>query len=98
MSNPTATNLSTKHLSLSESIDITCINRIYEELKYSLINSSSITIDAGNVNRIDTAGLQLLCSWYLETKKHGVNVYWQNTAGTFSDSARLLGVADILQI
>jgi ABC-type transporter Mla MlaB component len=63
-----------------------------------LNDTTAVTIDAKNVKRIDTAGLQLLCCWFLETKKKGISVVWQNTQGKFYESAMLLGLAEVMEI
>ncbi|MGD8567883.1 MAG: STAS domain-containing protein [Gammaproteobacteria bacterium] len=83
---------------LDESLDITCINQIYDELNTLLSDGKPVTIDASNVKRLDTAGVQLLCCWYLEARKKGVEVTFRNTQGVFHDSAKLLGVAEVFEI
>lgn len=83
---------------LDESLDITRINQLYEELNTLLSGADTITMNAGNVKRMDTAGLQLLCCWHLEAKKKGLDVTWINTQGVFTDSAKLLGVAEIFDL
>ena len=84
--------------SLSESVDITYINKFYEDLKALLGNSKSIVVDTGKLKRVDTSGLQLLCCWFLDARKKGIKVTWKNTQGTFANSAKLLGLAEIMEI
>ena len=83
---------------LAESVDITCINKLYDELTVVLRNAKSVVVDAAQLKRIDTAGLQLLCCWFLEAKKNGIAVHWDNTSGIFANSAELLGMTTILEL
>jgi len=89
---------STQQLLLDESIDITVINKFYDQLKIMLSEGSAININAAQVQRIDTSALQLLCSWYIEAKAKGMQVTWSNIDGVFYQSARLLGVAKSLAL
>ncbi len=83
---------------LGESVDITVINKFYEELKSLLSGDCAICIDAKDVKRIDTSALQLLCSWFHEAKKKNINVSWKNIDGVFYESAKLLGVSEYLAL
>ena len=83
---------------LNESVDITYINKFYEDLKKLLGSAKTIIVDTGNLKRVDTAGMQLLCCWFLEAQKKGIEVTWKNTQGTFANSAKLLGLANIMEI
>jgi len=83
---------------LAESVDITCINKLYDELTVVLRTAKAVVVDAAQLKRIDTAGLQLLCCWFLEARKNGISVKWDNTDGIFASSAALLGMTNILEL
>ena len=82
---------------LDESMDITRINQFYSEMS-KLHARTKVVINAGKLKRIDTSGIQLLCSWYIEAKKKGIDVSWKNQEGTLLDSANLLGLTATLEL
>ncbi|MGD8639484.1 MAG: STAS domain-containing protein [Gammaproteobacteria bacterium] len=88
----------TNRFQLDETLDISIINDLYNKLKDSSQQTDTIEVDAGKVQRIDTAALQLLYSWYTSEKKKGTKIVWKNTGGTFYQSARLLGLHELLKI
>ena len=92
-----STSLSANY-SFAETIDISNINSFYDDLRSLLGKSKKVKIDAGKLKWIDTSGMQLLCCWFQEAKKKGVDVSWKNTDGTFMKSATLLGLADNLEL
>ena len=83
---------------LNESVDITTINQFYTELKNLLQQTDSVVIDAKDVKRLDTAALQLLCSWHKEAEKKNISIKWKNIDGVFFNSAKLLGVTEHLAL
>lgn len=91
-------NTITNRLLLDETLDISIINDLYNKLKDSTQQADAVEIDAGKVQRIDTATLQLLYSWYAAEKNKGTKISWKNTSGPFYQSARLLGLHKLLEI
>jgi ABC-type transporter Mla MlaB component len=87
-----------KGYALGESVDITVINKFYDELKSLLSDNRAVCIDAKDVKRIDTSALQLLCSWIQEAKNKNIKVSWKNIDGVFYQSAKLLGVSEHLAL
>src|SRR5262245_265571 len=57
-----------------------------------------VTLDLGNVERIDTAVMQLLCAFMRERRGHGRAVAWQGDSAAVREAARLLGVEPILDL
>lgn len=98
MTNDSVNNENTKEYTLGGSVDITVINHFYTELKNLLQDTQSVVIDAGDVKRLDTAALQLLCSWYKEAEKKGISIKWKNIDGVFFNSAKILGVTEHLAL
>jgi len=81
---------------LNKSISISTINSFYNELKNILQTPTTVVVDASEVVFLDTAALQLLCSWYSEATNRGIKIKWKNAEGILLESANLLGVAAYL--
>jgi ABC-type transporter Mla MlaB component len=60
--------------------------------------SAAVSVDVGNVERIDTATIQLLCAFVHDRKTRGQSVAWQGESGAWRDAIRLLGVAELLEM
>jgi ABC-type transporter Mla MlaB component len=71
-------------------------------LKSALLENLSlptpVTLDIGCVQRIDTAGIQLLAAFVREREGLGLQVQWRGSAPAFTSAARLLGVASVLKL
>ena len=57
-----------------------------------------ITLDIASIQRIDTAGLQLIAAFIRERESLGLQVEWRGAAPAFTSAARLLGVAGALRL
>lgn len=86
------------HISFEDSMDISNAGDLHNRLRQSLESSRYITIDAGSVERADTAVLQLLCAFFKEAGQRGIEVNWQNPSESLAGSARLLGVHELLRL
>lgn len=63
----------------------------------NLIESKKqIFIDAKDISRIDTAGLQVLLSFYLTCSHHKLSVKWLNPSQPLIQAATLLGADQLL--
>jgi anti-anti-sigma regulatory factor len=58
----------------------------------------TVTLDISAVQRIDTAGLQVIASFLLERESHGRPVQWRGEAPAFTSAARLLGLGELLKL
>lgn len=56
----------------------------------------TVTLDAGAVQRIDTAALQLLAAFVRDRRLAGRIVGWREAERTLEPAARLLGMSDML--
>jgi phospholipid transport system transporter-binding protein len=63
-----------------------------------LEHPDAVTLDISAVQRIDTAGLQLIASFVRERAAHGRRIEWQGAAPAFSTAADLLGLSSLLQV
>jgi ABC-type transporter Mla MlaB component len=66
------------------------------ELGKLLDQEATVTLDVGSVQRIDTAGLQVIAAFVRERETHGRNVVWQGTTPAFSNAVELLGLGSLL--
>ena len=57
-----------------------------------------VTLDIGAVQRIDTAGLQVIATFIRERESHGRQVQWRGHAPALSAAAKLLGLRALLKL
>ena len=60
--------------------------------------SSVVTLDISAVQRIDTAGLQVIATFIRERESHGRKVQWRGAAPAVSTAAKLLGLSAVLKL
>jgi phospholipid transport system transporter-binding protein len=58
----------------------------------------TVTLDISAVQRIDTAGLQVIAAFVRERESHGRQVLWRGEAPAMSNAARLLGLGELLKL
>jgi|SRR6185437_4306602 len=63
-----------------------------------LDHSGIVTLDIGAVQRIDTAGLQVIATFLRERESHGREVQWRGSAPALLNAAKLLGLGDLLKL
>ncbi len=85
-------------ISCEDVMDISIASEFYKKLKKSLEINAPIMIEANNVERADTAILQVLYSFFLEASLKGVDVSWDNPSEKLRLSARLIGVDEALRL
>jgi len=63
-----------------------------------LVESGTVTLDISAVQRIDTAGLQVIATFVRERELHGRQVQWRGHAPALSAAAQLLGLSALLKL
>jgi phospholipid transport system transporter-binding protein len=63
-----------------------------------LLEDSNVTLDIGAVQRIDTAGLQVIATFVRERESQGRQVQWRGHAPALSAAAKLLGLSSLLKL
>ncbi len=63
-----------------------------------LAESDAVTLDIGAVQRIDTAGLQVIATFVRERASLGRAVEWRGTAPALTAAAKLLGLSALLKL
>jgi ABC-type transporter Mla MlaB component len=68
------------------------------DLAKLLDDSGVVTLDIGAVQRIDTAGLQVIATFIRERESLGLEVEWRGTAPALTAAAQLLGLSSLLKL
>lgn len=68
------------------------------ELGQRLQASAPVTLDVSALQRIDTAGLQLLAAFIRDRRTAGRTVVWRGRASALETAAALLGLHDMLEL
>jgi phospholipid transport system transporter-binding protein len=68
------------------------------ELARRLHEPAPVTVDVGALQRIDTAGLQLLAAFVRDRRTAGRAVAWRGRAPALEAAAGLLGLSDMLEL
>jgi len=79
-------------LRLPEEISIQNVNEWRATLLEVLQNNSAVNIDAADLSRIDTAGLQLLTVFVTEMISAGKTLQWESSSRMLVTTARQLGL------
>lgn len=80
-------------INLPENLTIHHINSQFSELKQTITSSEgTVVFDAGAVDSIDTAGLQMLLVFIRNLESRNINFSWQNASEQLIDSAKNLNL------
>jgi ABC-type transporter Mla MlaB component len=69
-----------------------------ERLASLLDAPQAVTLDITALQRIDTAGMQVITAFVRERAGHGRPVEWQGTAPVLASAAHLLGLTSLLKL
>ena len=76
---------------LGDSLDIAHVGALYEQLSGGLREGHDPALDGSQVERVDAAGLQLLCAYGRELAGHGGSIQWRGEpAAALREAAELL--------
>jgi anti-anti-sigma regulatory factor len=87
--------------SLPPSLDISLVNETKEAMVEQLHCNKAVThlnIDAGQLTRIDTAGLQLLTALVIDINRQNIEFSWLNLNDELVNSASRLGLNELLKL
>lgn len=79
-----------------DSLDIRVVEEIKTGLIHALETGKAITLKSEAVERIDTAGLQLLCALVNDAKAKDLVVQWESPSQTIIEAAQLTGLTNTL--
>jgi phospholipid transport system transporter-binding protein len=60
--------------------------------------SDAVTLDVGAIQRIDTAGLQVIATFIRERESQGRQVRWHGYAPALASAVKLLGLGDLFKL
>ena len=87
-----------KAIVLGDSLTITQVMPLYNELKQALTKHKQIVLEAAAVDAVDAAGLQLLDALMREAQACQVEVTWHEPSAMLSQSAKTLGLAGKMRL
>lgn len=79
-------------------LDIAGAQNLRSELDRALSGGTTLVLDGGRVERVDTAALQILAAFCRACQKTGKALSWKATSQPLNDVAALLGLNDVLGI
>lgn len=85
-------------MKLASKLHISEVEGLTKELTSLLDSSQDVSIDISDVEAIDTASMQALCSLQKSLAVTGNHVNWLGNSKAFKEAADTLGVAEFLAI
>ncbi len=85
-------------VTLGESLTIQEVAGMLETLRRSLELGGTVTLNAGDLDQVDGAGIQLLCTFVKEAVNQHIEVKWSATAEKLQSAAELLGLLEVLNL
>lgn len=79
-------------------VDISVVNELHDHLKQAIANKQNVEIDAGEVERVDAAVLQLFYSFIEHSKMADISVEWKRVSDAFRKACELLGLSTSLDL
>ena len=83
-------------LKLPEEISIANVGDWQDKLTAALQDASSLTLDASELSRVDTAGVQLLAVLFKQAQASNVTIGWSANSSTLETTASQLGLKSVL--
>jgi ABC-type transporter Mla MlaB component len=88
----------TTALALAAECLVSGASTLKESLASLLDEPQPITLDITALQRIDTAGLQVLTAFVRERTAHGRTVEWRGASPALTSAAQLLGLTSLLEL
>ncbi|MFQ5470050.1 MAG: lipid asymmetry maintenance protein MlaB [Gammaproteobacteria bacterium] len=86
-------------INCEEIVDISSISDLHKSfIKMLDKKHKEIIVDVSKIERIDTAGIQLLCSFQSEIKEAGIPFHWRDPSDTFCSTAHQLGLDSCMEL
>jgi len=85
-------------IKLNSAITIRDITELMDELNNINTDATELIFESEQVEKIDTAALQLLSGFYLFSIKSGKKITWNKPSEAFCHAAKLLGLKDIINL
>jgi ABC-type transporter Mla MlaB component len=85
-------------LALAAECTVSDAGSLKERLAGLLDEPQAVTLDITALQRIDTAGMQVITAFVRERAGHGRPVEWRGTAPVLANAAHLLGLTSLLKL
>lgn len=85
-------------MKLASKLHISEVEGLTKELAALLDSSQQVYIDVSEVEAVDTASMQALCSLQKSLAITGSSINWVGNSKAFNEAADTLGVAEFLAI
>lgn len=85
-------------ITLGDALDIAHASKLKERLRSCLAKNLPVQITADKVEKVDSAGLQLMCSFIKQVETMGNTVTWHKTSDPIYTIAALLGLTGNLKL
>ncbi len=96
-----STTVSTQRQALIR-LDRECLVREAPKLKTRLLKvlatPGAVTLDPAALERVDTAGLQVIAAFVIEREKRGLSVSWRGPSAALATAADILGLSGVLKL
>jgi len=81
-----------------EIVDISAVAELYQQLNNALDSDGAVTLNAGAIERVDTAALQMFACFVQEIIKRHRDVSWNAPSEALRRSADFLGMTQVLKL
>ncbi len=98
MTDNSINNVDSLCIDCGEVMDISVVTKFRALLLEALDSRQSIVLDASQVERADTAALQVLSAFVQDAGTQHQDVQWKDPTQALHQSAALLGLSDILHL
>jgi len=85
-------------LKLPSELAVSQVEELYQQLIHELHEVRDINIDASEVNRIDTATIQLLCALQKQLHASGHRIVWHGKSEALVEAVKDLGLSEFLTL
>ncbi len=82
----------------NEVFDITVVTDFKAMVQQALGEGQSLVLEAGKVERIDAAALQLLTALFRDSDHKGISIRWNDPSEALVHAARLTGLDQVLRL
>lgn len=81
-------------IELPERMDIAAAESTHVTLENVIQQGKPVSLSAANVNKLDTAGVQLLVGFFTEAKNQHIDIEWQDPSETILNTFTFLSLSD----
>jgi len=87
-----------KTIDLGTELTIRSVASCKAQIDDNLLQGQEIKLQAENLQKIDSAGLQMLYSLDKTLKKTSQSIHWVNSSAIINEAARMIGLEDLIAI